>query len=249
MRFYEELNDFLPPEKRKVSFDVALNGQPSVKDVIESLAVPHTEVDLIIVNRESVGFDYQVQAGDNISVYPVFEALDISPINHLRPKPLRELKFILDVHLGKLAKRLRLLGFDSLYTNNYEDQQIIDLALEQQRIILTRDIGILKNGRVTHGYWLRQTDPKLQIYEILQRFDMCPCLQPFTRCIECNGLIHPVDKQQIEDALPEKTAEYYQEYFQCDVCKKIYWQGSHYQHMLDLIDEIKYYCSQKRVPT
>ncbi|MGH8248973.1 MAG: Mut7-C RNAse domain-containing protein, partial [Gammaproteobacteria bacterium] len=116
LRFYEELNDFLPPSRRKTDFDLPINGRSSVKDLIESTGVPHTEIDLILVNGESVGFGYIVRPGDRISVYPVFETFDISPLNVLRPKPLRETRFVLDTHLGKLTRYLRLLGFDSLYS-------------------------------------------------------------------------------------------------------------------------------------
>src|SRR3989338_9144205 len=110
-RFYEELNDFLPPERRKTTFTREFRNRASVKDMIEALGVPHTEVDLILVNGASVDFSYLVQDGDRISVYPMFESFDIRPLVHLRPRPLREPKFVLDTHLGKLAVYLRLLGF------------------------------------------------------------------------------------------------------------------------------------------
>ena len=118
-RFYEELNDFLPKEKRKKRFEHNFIDRASVKDVIESFGVPHTEVDLIIVNGESKNFSYIINDGDDISVYPVFESIDISNLQKLRPEPLREPKFILDVHLGTLARYLRMLGFDTNYRNDY----------------------------------------------------------------------------------------------------------------------------------
>ncbi|MBN1293701.1 MAG: twitching motility protein PilT, partial [Candidatus Latescibacteria bacterium] len=139
-RFYEELNDFLPTEKRKIDFTYEFDGTPSIKDVVEALGVPHTEIDLILVNGASVDFSYHMCDVDIISVYPVFESLDISPVTHLREKPLREPKFILDVHLGKLAKYMRLLGFDTVYDNLYDDHEIVALAVAQKRTILTRDV-------------------------------------------------------------------------------------------------------------
>ncbi|MCH7974911.1 MAG: twitching motility protein PilT, partial [Bacteroidetes bacterium] len=153
-RFYEELNDFLPGEKRKVPFEHIYIDRTSVKDVIESFGVPHTEIDLILVNGKSVGFDYLISVGDDISVYPVFESLDITDVQYLRPKPLRNPKFIADVHLGKLAHYLRMMGFDVLYKNDFDDDEIVNVSLTEKRAILTKDRGILKRSEVTHGYWI-----------------------------------------------------------------------------------------------
>jgi len=120
IRFYEELNDFLPLERRKVDFSHEFQRRASIKDLIEALGVPHTEVDLILVNGASVDFSYIVRDGDRISVYPMFEAFDIQTVSRVRPQPLRVIRFVLDVHLGKLARYLRLLGFDTLYRNDYK---------------------------------------------------------------------------------------------------------------------------------
>jgi uncharacterized protein with PIN domain len=226
-RFYEELNDFLPPERKKVTFTHTFTGNPAIKDIIESLGVPHVEVDLILVNDKSVGFDYQLQTGDQISVYPQFESIDITSITKLRSKPLRVTKFILDVHLGKLAHYLRLLGFDTLYDNKFHDPEIITIAQKEKRIILTRDIALLKNKIVTHGYWIRNIQPRKQIEEVLDRFDLRNQLQPFTRCLECNGKIIAINKNEIEN-LPANTDKYYEDFSRCLQCKKIYWPGSHY---------------------
>lgn len=157
-----------------------LTGKRTIKDIIESLGVPHTEVDLILANQKPVQFDYHPEKDDFISVYPVFEAIDISSINLLRPRPLRETKFVLDVHLGTLARYLRLLGFDTYYRNNLKDEEIIDLSITEQRIILTRDLFILKNGKVTHGYFVRETNPRKQIAEIVRRFDLEDQFKSFT---------------------------------------------------------------------
>ena len=157
-RFYEELNDFLPENKRKIEYSYAFYGTPAVKDAIEAEGVPHTEVDLILVNGKSVGFDYLLQHSDRVSVYPVFETLDISPVIRLREKPLRESKFILDVHLGKLTKLLRRLGFDSNYRNDYSDPEIVNISLKEKRIILTRDRGILKINKNILFFHKREGD-------------------------------------------------------------------------------------------
>jgi len=183
-RFYEELNDFLPEEKHKVRFTHNYIDRASVKDVIESLGVPHTEVDLILINSKSVGFDYLINNGDNISVYPVFESLDITIVQHLRPKPLREPKFIADVHLGKLTRYLRMMGLDVLYKNNFDDNEIVNLSLKETRAILTRDKGILKRNEVTHGYWVRSTKIKEQVIEVIKRFDL-KNMAEFSQCPAC----------------------------------------------------------------
>jgi hypothetical protein len=230
-RFYEELNDFLPPEKHKVQFAYQFNGNPSVKDAIEAIGVPHVEVDLVIVNGRSVGFDYRLAGNDSAAVYPVFESLDISPLVRLREHPLRDPKFICDVHLGKLARLLRLAGFDTLYRNDYTDIQIVQYALPEKRCILTRDRGILKRSAVTHGYCLRSTDPRRQAREVLSRFDLYSRARPFSRCTECNGSVVRADRDAVVPGLPQRTRECYDEFYKCDSCGRVYWQGSHFESL------------------
>lgn len=237
-RFYEELNDFLPKEKRKRQFEYCLKLNQTVKDAIEAIGVPHTEVDLIIINGESAGFAYHPQHADFISVYPVFESFNIKSVVKLRPKPLRVTKFVLDVHLGKLCKYLRMLGFDTFYHNHLEDSEIIKISITQKRIILTRDIGILKNGKVTHGYWLRSQNPREQIQEVIKRFDLLKDIKPFNRCTVCNGLVRNVDKEKVTDLLEPGTKKYYHQFFQCESCLKIYWEGSHYEKMNTFIEDV-----------
>lgn len=238
-RFYAELNDFLSIEHQAVDFIYYFNGSPSIKDAIEALGVPHPEVDLILVNNKAVDFNYLLKNGDRIAVYPVFEALDITYASPLRKNPLREPKFILDVHLGKLAKYLRLCGFDTIYNNHQDDLEIIDTAVLEKRIILTRDIGLLKNRKVTHGYWMRATDPKKQIVEILKKFDLFSKMKPFTRCLECNLKTQPIAKEQILDRLAPRTQSYYTEFHICTQCNRLYWRGSHYEKMQKLIEHLQ----------
>ncbi|MDR3626548.1 MAG: Mut7-C RNAse domain-containing protein, partial [Ignavibacteriaceae bacterium] len=187
VRFYEELNDFLPECKRKTRFGHIFCGRPSVKDFIESIGVPHTEIDMILVNGNSVNFTYIVNDCDDISVYPVFESFDITGIQHLRAEPLRNPKFVLDVHLGTLAKYMRLLGFDTLYQNNFTDEEIIVISLNEGRTILTRDRGILKRNIVQRGYFVRGTNPKEQTKEVINRFNLYRLVKSFSRCLVCNS--------------------------------------------------------------
>lgn len=180
-RFYAELNDFLPPERRMASVARPFVDAAPVKDMIESLGVPHTEVDLILANGVSVDFAYVVRDGDRLSVYPVFEALDITPLVRLRPRPLRESRFVLDTHLGRLARYLRMAGFDTLYRNDYSDAELARISLAEKRILLTRDAGLLNRGMVTHGYYVRETTVRRQFAEVMRRFDLRGSVRPFTR--------------------------------------------------------------------
>ncbi|RMG42711.1 MAG: twitching motility protein PilT [Methanobacteriota archaeon] len=237
-RFYEELNDFLPPTLRKVTFPYQFTGTPAIKDVIEALGVPHTEIDLLLVNGTSVGFEYRLQPGDRVAVYPVFESFNISAVSRVRSQPLRIIRFILDVHLGKLARRLRLLGFDTLYENHWDDHEIVDIAVRERRIILTRDKGLLKHTRVTHGYWIRSTQVEEQVKEVLKRFDLHNNIHPFTRCLVCNGVLHQIDKKVAFQLIPPRIREEYEEFYQCQSCQKIYWEGSHYDQLTKIISSI-----------
>jgi len=237
-RFYAELGDFLPPEKRGCSFVHGFNGEPRVKDTIESLGVPHVEVDVILANGRSVDFDYRLRAGDRIAVYPAFESIDISPLVRLRAKPLRRTAFVADVHLRRLARYLRLLGFDTLHSNAYSDVAIVAIAETEKRIILTRDRALLKRGAVTHGYWVRSTDPITQAREVLGRFDLRGQVNAFARCPACNGAIVPVPKDDVLDRIPPKTALWQEDYFLCKECGKLYWRGTHFPRLKAIIDRI-----------
>jgi len=238
IRFYEELNDFLNPGQVKKDLTVHFYQPPSVKDVIESFGVPHTEVDLILINGESATFQSRIGNKDRISVYPKFESIDISNITRLSNRPLRSIRFVLDVHLGKLARYLRLCGFDTLYSNHYEDRTIVRISVGEQRIILTRDVGLLKYAQVSHGYWLRSDQPEEQLREIIQRFDLKQHIRLFSRCLECNGKIKEVSREDVMEQLEEETKKYYEVVYQCESCQKIYWKGTHYNDMLRQIGRI-----------
>lgn len=239
LRFYEELNDFLPEERKKKRFTHDFFNRTSVKDLIESLGVPHTEVDLILVNGKSVNFKYLIHDGDDISVYPVFESFDITEVQHLRPKPLRKPKFVADVHLGRLTRYLRMMGFDVSYKNNFDDDEIVRVSLKEKRAILTKDRGILKRRDVTHGFWIRSTKVEEQAKEVLSRFDLKKEIKEFSRCIECNDSLKSIKKETIIKQLPPKVAAAQNEFYKCPSCNKIYWKGTHYQQMLSFIKSLK----------
>ena len=234
-RFYEELNDFLPRHRHKSAFDYPFKGTPAVKDIIQAIGVPHSEVDLILVDDRSVDFSHQLKGGERVAVYPVFERLDIGPVNRLRPRPLRDPRFVLDVHLGTLARYLRLLGFDCRYRNDYDDPTIVAIAVAERRIILTRDIGILKHSAVTHGHWLRATQPRQQLFEVVRAFDLKDRFAPFSRCLVCNGLLEAVAKEQVQERLPPRVRRSFETFLRCRDCDKLYWTGSHYHRLRELV--------------
>ncbi len=237
-RFYAALNDFLPPARRQVSFTHVFQGRVSIKDMIESLGVPHTEVDLLLVNGESADFAYLVQDGDRVSVYPHFASLDIASLTRVRPEPLGEVRFVLDTHLGKLASYLRMLGFDTLYRNDYADEELARISSEQGRILLTRDRGLLKRAVVRRAYCVREMRPRQRLLEVLRRFDLFGAIAPFRRCIRCNGSLHPVSKQAVAHRLLPKTRQYYDEFRVCEGCQQVYYKGSHYQRMQEFIRRV-----------
>ena len=238
-RFYAELNDHLAPDQQQRAIEKTFYVASTVKDMIQSFGVPHSEVELIVANGTSVDFSYIVREGDYISVYPMFESLDITPELRVRPEPLREPKFVLDVHLGKLAAYLRMLGFDTFYRSCFADPELVRISSEQHRILLTRDRGLLKHNAVTHGYWLRETGSKLQLSEIVRRFDLMHLIRPFTRCMACNGILRPATKNEVLHLLPLRIAELHDEYQRCSQCGRAYWKGSHHRRMLRWIEELR----------
>jgi uncharacterized protein with PIN domain/sulfur carrier protein ThiS len=230
-RFYAELNDFLSPERRMVAFDYLFDGRQTVKHLIESLGVPHTEVDLILVNGQSVDFSELISDGDRISVYPVFEGFDIAPVSRVRPQPLRQTRFVLDAHLGRLAAWLRMLGFDTLYRNDYDDRELARISAAEHRILLTRDRGLLMRSAVTHGYCVRETAPPRQLLEVVRRFDLKGSIDPFTRCMACNEPLRDVPKEAVADRMPPMSRAHYDEVRECPACRRVFWKGSHYRRM------------------
>jgi uncharacterized protein len=230
-RFYEELNDFLDPGRRKIAFALEIDRGRSVKDAIESAGVPHTEVDLVLVDGVSVGFDHVLRGGERVAVYPVFERLDIAPLVHLRPAPLRETRFVLDTHLGKLARHLRLAGFDSLWRNDYDDDEIVAIAVAQKRVVLTRDKGILMRRAVERGHFVRETDAERQLAEVVRAFQLEGALQPFTRCRVCNALLRPLPKAAVADRVPEQVRATLERFSECPECGRVFWEGRHFDRL------------------
>lgn len=235
--FSGELNDFFPPKKKqKENIQYLFGGNPSIKDAIEAQGVPHTEINLITVNDISVGFDYHLVDGDRVGVFPISENCGVSSKVKLRDDPPANMGFICDVHLGKLARLMRLLGFDTLYRNDYDDPEIVQISVAENRAVLTRDRVLLHAKVVTYGYWLRSINPIEQLSEVVKRFGLEKRIIPFSRCLSCNASLKPIEKEVIEDSLEPKTRQYYEQFHRCERCQKIFWKGSHFDVLVKIVE-------------
>ncbi|WP_330230138.1 Mut7-C ubiquitin/RNAse domain-containing protein [Nocardia sp. NBC_00508] len=231
IRVYAELNDFLRPDERYLVLRRPFRPHQTVKDLIEAAGIPHTEIDLVLVNGQPVDFDHRPRFGDRISAYPMFETLDIGPVTKVRPHPLREPRFVVDVNLGGLAKLMRLMGLDVHCRWNADDAELAEVSAAEHRILLTRDRGLLKRRNVTHGVYIRSDRPVDQVVEVIRRLDLVAYLAPFTRCLRCGGPVVEVAKADVADRLEPLTRRYYDTFRQCRDCGRIYWAGSHHARL------------------
>jgi uncharacterized protein len=236
--FQASLQTFLPRSQRGQIITHAFDWKASIKDMIESLGVPHPEIELLTVHGAAVDFEHIVQPDDPIICYPVDAALPPIPHLILRPPYPGRPAFVLDQHLGRLASYLRMMGFDTLYRNDYHDEELAQVSHDEGRILLTRDVGLLKRSRVIYGYFVRSTHREAQLLELTRRYDLVPLHDPFKHCMKCNGLLAPVATDAILDRLPDGTARYYQEFHQCADCQQVFWKGPHYQRMQALMQRV-----------
>ncbi len=237
-QFHADLDELLPKGKRGAKIQVKINGHETVKHLIEALGVPHTEVDVVLVNGESVPFAYRLKSGDQVQVYPPRVKVDVTPVIRLRPEGKGEARFVLDGHLGRLAAYLRLFGFDALYRNDFDDDELASISCAEDRLLLTRDRGLLKRAVVHRGYWVREKEPQRQLEEIFNRFSLASQARPFTRCAKCNGLLKPVSKEEVYERLEPKTKAYYHDFRKCEQCDQVYWKGSHFRKLEKLIQKL-----------
>ncbi len=205
--------------------------RPSVKDFVQSLGIPKTEVNLILVNGNKVTEDYILQNGDYISIFPEFGFLTSE-------NKIKEVAFLCDVQLGKLSRLLRLLGFDVLYSNSAEATEVISIAQNSRRVILTRNLNLLKMNSVREGYFVRNTNPERQAAEVIKKFKLANYVKKFSRCLVCGGLLKEVSKEEILKKIPQRVEQYFNEFFYCPRCRKVYWKGSHYKRMNEIIERI-----------
>jgi uncharacterized protein with PIN domain len=225
--FHGELNDFLPPAKRNAEFEHLTGPTDTIKHVVESLGVPHTEFDCVTVNGDLRASSEQLSEGDRIHVFP-----------YSAPIPLPNPRFVVDGHLGRLSAYLRMLGFDTWYDRFADDVLLASIASGEHRLLLTRDVGLLKRREVEHGYCVRSDKPHSQLREVSRRFALHGRIAPFQRCMDCNGSLRPVSKQEVEHLLPPHTCQTKNEFSRCTQCGKIYWRGSHHARMLGWIEDL-----------
>jgi uncharacterized protein with PIN domain len=225
-RFFGRLNDFLPRDQREQAIPVDFLGRQSIKHLAESLGVPHPEIGRVQVNGQEGALKAITQDGDQVEIQPVPDGYPGEP------------RFILDNHLGRLAAYLRMLGFDCLYRNDYQDEELAATAQQEDRILLSRDRRLLMRKAVTHGYCLRSLDPLEQLVEVVRRFDLASRVAPFHRCLRCNHPLERVSKEEVLDRLEPLTRLYFEEFQICPACRQIYWKGSHYEKMQKLVEEL-----------
>ena len=233
-----DLQDFLRPERRNAALVCLLREPAAVKHPIESLGIPHPEVEALYVNDNPIDFGYTVGDGDWVRVYPAGALPAAADAVPLRPPLKPPYRFVLDTHLGLLASYLRLLGFDALYRNDFDDQELAELGATDERILLTRDRGLLKRKIVTYGYCVRESNPRQQLTSILRRYNLARFIQPWQRCLRCNGALEHVDKATVLAQLEPKTRRYYNEFQRCTGCGRIFWQGSHFAHLEKFLGEV-----------
>jgi uncharacterized protein with PIN domain len=229
--FHGALKDFRPSQERELPAVLSFQPGQTCKHLIESLGAPHTEVQQVLVNGVEVDLSYQVGDGDRVEVHPAAKG-------QLWEKDASRLRFVLDNHLGKLAVYLRMLGFDALYRNNYDDEALAEICEQQERILLTRDRRLLMRSQVQRGYWLHSKTPRLQVLEVAQRYGLLPHIRPFYRCMGCNTPLQPVEKEAVLHRLEPLTRRYFDEFRICPGCDRVYWKGSHYQRMSRFLEEI-----------
>ncbi|RYZ45815.1 MAG: twitching motility protein PilT [Myxococcaceae bacterium] len=229
VRFHGALNDFVAPERREQAFTHVLQGSPSVKDLIESLGPPHPEVDVVLVDGEPVGFGHRAEADTRVDVHPA--TLPVS----LPEQP----RFILDVGLGRLSGFLRMLGFDTLWRNDFADDQLARLSHDEERVLLTRDLGVLKRSEVVHGYFPRETDPAHQLVEVVRRYGLTSRMRPFSRCIACNAPLSTATPEEVQGRVPEGVTQRHSHFQQCPGCKRVFWPGTHHERMQNLVETLR----------
>jgi hypothetical protein len=231
LRCYEELNDFLPHAQRRRDMVLQFDPPAPVRHLVETVGVPHTEIELVLRNGESVDLEARVEDGDRLALYPVFECFEVAPLVRLRPAPLREPRFLADAHLGRLARDLRLLGFDTAFANDLGDDELARRAAAERRILLTRDRQLLMRREVTHGCYLRPARPEEQLAYVVRRLQLCRRIRPFTRCTACNTPVEAVGRETVAARLPPSVRRVHDCFWRCGGCGRVYWQGSHWRAM------------------
>lgn len=246
LRISGELRFFLKGDEAGDGGEYRFSGKRSVKDLVESMGIPHTEVGHILINGTPSAFSALVEDGQQIEVLPYTLPRRLDKITLLLEHALPGIRFVLDVHLGTLARRLRMLGFDTRYSWKMNDPELAQVCEEEKRILLTRDLRLLMRRNVHWGMYIRNKYPVLQTAEVLNGLGLWEEIKLFSRCINCNGLLYRVEQDSPEyneviEQLPEGVTCWCKEYSRCESCSKIYWEGSHFDKMESKISEIYRY--------
>lgn len=239
VRCYAELNDYLPQEQRQRDLRLPLSGAATVGHLIDRLHIPPTAVEVALVNGISAKLDRNLREGDRVSLYPLFESFDVTPLLRLRTEPMRMVRFVADAHLGRLARYLRLLGFDTLFENDPGDAELARISSQEGRILLSRDRRLLKRRILSHGLWIPPVRPREQLTYIIERLDLYNLFRPFTRCTVCNGVLFEVDKNTPDLRVPPRIKTLFDDFLRCPGCGRVYWQGSHYDRLRTFIDRLE----------
>jgi len=243
-----DLSDFLPSRDRGASTDPRgvvvqrpFEGHPAVKDLLEATGVPHPEIEAIAVNGAPVGFDHRLSDDDRVDAWPAAEAAEagLTPVRPASPEDAADPRFVADGHLGRLTAYLRMLGLDTWYRNDADDELLASVAAAERRILLTRDRGLLKRSIVRRGAWLRSDQPLEQLVEVVRRFGPVDRWRPFGRCLRCNAVLEPVSREEILHRLEPLTRIHYDDFRRCPGCDAVYWKGSHHTRMERLIDRVR----------
>lgn len=233
-RFYGELNDLLPRSMAGTEIRYRFEVAPSVKDAIEALGVPHTEVDVVLADGEPVGFDHRLADGERVSVYPAFRRLGGAPCR-LRPPLVGEVRFVADAQLGALARYLRLVGFDTVLDPRWADGDLAARAGAHGRVLLSRDRGLLKRRAVANGVLVRDDDPDDQLVDVVRRLGLAERLRPYERCMACNGTLVDAGRAELAGRVPHALGARVGRFRRCRSCGRVYWDGSHRRRLDALV--------------
>ena len=229
VRVHGDLRDFLPARLRDVTVVRPIDGRPGVKDVIEALGIPHPEIGRVAVNGREVPLTQRVGPGDEIEV----EALTLAAAAAFA----RPARFVLDGHLGRLAAYLRMAGFDTRYARDAGDDELAAVSADEDRILLTRDLGLLRRGIVRRGAFVRSDRPPVQLAEVLARFGLADLVAPFGRCMRCNEPLEEAAPSDVVGLVPPRVLREQPDFRRCRACGGIYWRGSHHRRMERILGE------------
>ncbi len=240
LHLHGDLRDLVRRRHRDGVVEVAAASPRSVKDAVESVGVPHTEVGAVLVDGTDVDWQARLRGGEAVAVHPVGRVPPGTGGRVAPPAPARPLRFVADVHLGTLARRLRVVGIDTAWRNDATDDELVTCMRTEDRVLLTRDRGLLMRRVVVHGALLRHDDPDQQLDEVATRFDLAADVAPGTRCPRCNGSIETVDRDEVADRLePGTRAAAHDAFGRCRDCAALYWAGAHADAIEAIVDRVR----------